>query len=194
MSILADDALTLTTARLLLRPWTDADRAPFAALNADPRVMRFFPALQDRAASDAAIDGWQQQLRERGWSNWAVQRIDNGSFIGFVGLSVPRRALPFSPCVEIGWRLAAEHWGQGFATEGASAALDLAFGRLGLDEVVSFTALLNRPSIAVMQRIGMTSHPDEDFDHPGVPEDNPLRRHCLYRRRRIDLGWLGGAR
>jgi len=172
--------IEFSTPRLRLRQWRPEDRAPFAALNADPEVMRYFPALGTRESSDRAIDLWQAELVERGWSNWAVERADTQTFIGFVGLSVPRRALPCMPCVEIGWRLARAHWGQGFATEAANGALEVAFLRLGLDEVVSFTSLINTPSRAVMERIGMTDA-GEDFDHPAVPEGSALRRHCLYR-------------
>ncbi|MDC6168027.1 GNAT family N-acetyltransferase [Paucibacter sp. XJ19-41] len=183
--------LTLNTARLLLRPWRDSDRAPFAALNADPEVMEFFPALQSREQSDASIDLWTAQFAERGWSNWAVELRDSAAFIGFIGLSVPRRQLPFSPCVEIGWRLARAHWGQGLATEGARAALAAGFEQLGLAEIVSFTALTNLRSRAVMERLGMRSDSAEDFDHPALPEGHALRRHCLYRLTREDgLGRL----
>ena len=168
------------TPRLRLRGWQDADREPYAALNADPVVMEFFPALQDRKTSDAAIDAWNEQLATRGWSNWAAERRDTGAFIGFIGITVPKRVLPFSPCVEIGWRLAREHWGQGFATEGARGVLQVAFDRLALDEIVSFTALLNRRSQRVMERIGMRNA-NADFEHPAVPEGHRLRPHCLYR-------------
>lgn len=177
--------IEFSTERLRLRIWRDTDRAPFAALNADPQVMQYFPATQDRAASDASIDAWQAQFAERGWSNWAVELLATGDFIGFVGLSVPRRVLPFSPCVEIGWRLARAHWGRGYATEAARGALRVGFGQLGLDEIVSFTALGNAASRAVMLRIGMhDAH--ADFDHPALPEGHALRRHCLYRLGRKD--------
>ena len=118
------------TPRLHLRQWQESDREPFAAMNADPEVMRFFPSLQGRAASDASIDSWQSQFASQGWSNWAVEERESGQFIGFVGLSVPRRVLPFSPCVEIGWRVERKHWGKGFATEAAQAALRVGFERL----------------------------------------------------------------
>ena len=171
------------TPRLRLRQWRESDRDPFAALNADPVVMEFFPALLSREASDASIDAWQSQFAERGWSNWAVEVRDTEAFIGFVGLSLPRRVLPFSPCVEIGWRLARAHWGKGFATEAALGAVRVAFEELALPEIVSFTTLLNLRSRAVMERIGMQdSH--EDFEHPGVPPGHPQRMHCLYRMRR----------
>lgn len=172
--------IEVETLRLRLRQWRNSDRAPFAAMNADPVVMEFFPSLQSRAASDASIDVWQMELAERGWSNWAVELRSSGEFIGFIGLSVPKRLLPFSPCVEIGWRLARPHWGQGYATEGARASLRIGFERLALDEIVSFTSVLNLRSRAVMERIGMRNT-DQDFEHPGVPETHRLRRHCLYR-------------
>ena len=168
------------TARLRLRQWRDADREPFAALNADPAVMEYFPAPIERTASDAAVDLWQAQIAAQGWSNWAAELTDSGRFIGFVGLSVPRRVLPCSPCVEIGWRLAHAYWGKGYASEAARAALQIGFARLGLPEIVSFTALGNLRSRAVMERIGMRDT-HQDFEHPGVPEGHALRRHCLYR-------------
>lgn len=168
------------TARLILRQWRAADGAPFAAMGADPAVMRYFAGLLDTAASLASIAGWQQGFEARGWSNWALERRDTGEFIGFAGLSVPRRTFRFSPCVEIGWRLAPAFWGQGFASEAARAALQVGFTQLGLAEIVSFTSLLNLPSRAMMQRIGMVDT-GQDFDHPALPEGSPLRRHCLYR-------------
>jgi RimJ/RimL family protein N-acetyltransferase len=174
------DPIELETPHLRLRRWKDADRVPFAAMNADPQVMEFFPALQDRAASDASIDHWQAQFAAQGWSNWAAELVSSGEFIGFVGLSVPRRTLPCSPCVEIGWRLARLFWGRGLASEAARAALAAGFERIGLAEIVSFTAVANRRSRAVMERIGMRDS-GEDFEHPGVPEGHALRLHCLYR-------------
>jgi RimJ/RimL family protein N-acetyltransferase len=172
--------IELQTQRLRLRQWRDADREPFAAMNADPAVMEFFPALQTRAASDASIDAWQAQFAVQGWSNWAAELLDTGRFIGFVGLSVPRRVLPCSPCVEIGWRLARPFWGQGLASEAARGALRVGFEQLALPEIVSFTALGNLRSRAVMERIGMRNA-RQDFEHPGVPEGHALRLHCLYR-------------
>ena len=169
----------LQTSRLKLRQWRDADRAPFAAMNADPVVMEYFLSPLTRQASDASIDAWQSQFAQRGWSNWAVEVEDTGEFIGFVGLTVPVRVLPFSPCVEIGWRLASAHWGRGYATEAAREALRAGFEDLQLDEIVSFTTVLNRRSSAVMERIGMHRH--EDFDYPAFAEGHPFRPHCLYR-------------
>jgi RimJ/RimL family protein N-acetyltransferase len=172
--------IEVRTARLLLRQWRSTDRAPFAAMNADPEVMRYFPSTQSREASDRSIDTWTSELDERGWSNWAVELLESGAFVGFIGLSVPKRALPFMPCVELGYRLARPYWGQGIATEGATAALEVGFARFGLEEIVSFTALLNLPSQAVMRRVGMVNA-HQDFDHPALPEGSPLRRHCLYK-------------
>ena len=172
--------IEVTTSRLRLRQWRDCDREPFAALNADPEVMRYFPSTLSREASDRSIELWRAEIAERGWSNWAVEVLSSGAFIGFVGLSVPKRALPFMPCVEVGYRLARQHWRKGYATEAARAALEIGFTRLSLQEIVSFTALVNRPSRAVMERLGMIDS-NEDFDHPAVPEASELRRHCLYR-------------
>ena len=172
--------IEVDTPRLRLRQWRDADRRPFAALNADPLVMEFFPSLQDQASSNASIDAWTAQFLAQGWSNWAAELVDSGEFIGFVGLTVPRRVLPCSPCVEVGWRLARRFWGRGLASEAARAALDVGFKRLGLLEIVSFTALANSRSRAVMERLGMRNT-GRDFEHPGVPEGHPLRLHCLYR-------------
>jgi RimJ/RimL family protein N-acetyltransferase len=173
------DLIELETERLRLLAWQDRHIAPFAALNADPEVMRYFASAVDEASTRAGVEIWRAQFAERGWSNWAVELKDTGEFIGFVGLSIPRRQLPCSPCVEVGWRLARRFWGRGYATEGARASLDVAFNRLALREVVSFTSLVNMPSRAVMERIGMRNT-GRDFDHPAVPEGSPLRRHCLY--------------
>ena len=178
------DAPSLVTPRLLLRPWREADVAPFSALNADPRVMEFFPATLSRAESDAVAERIREGLAARGFGFWAVEVPGVTPFAGFVGLSVPRFEAHFTPCVEIGWRLAREHWGRGYATEGARAALDFGFGELGLAEVVAFTVPANARSRAVMEKLGMTHDPADDFDHPSVPEGHPLRRHVLYRVRR----------
>jgi RimJ/RimL family protein N-acetyltransferase len=175
-----NEPIELQTPRLTLRRWREADRGPFAALNQDPRVMEHFPALISRERSDASIDAWTEDFAAQGWSNWAVERRDTGEFIGFTGLSVPKRAFPFSPCVEIGWRLAHAHWGHGFATEAAKAALAAGFERIGLAEIVSMTALTNQRSQAVMRRIGLVDA-QFHFEHAGVPVGHPVRPHCLYR-------------
>jgi RimJ/RimL family protein N-acetyltransferase len=173
------DPIEFETQRLRLMAWQERHVAPFAAMNADPEVMRYFPATQTEEQSRASVEMWRAQFAERGWSNWAVELKQSGEFIGFIGLSIPRRQLPFSPCVEIGWRLARRFWGHGYATEGAKASLAVGFGQLELDEIVSFTALTNFPSRAVMERIGMRNT-GRDFEHPALSEGSPLRRHCLY--------------
>ncbi|HEV8689584.1 MAG TPA: GNAT family N-acetyltransferase [Ideonella sp.] len=172
--------IELDTPRLRLRLWRNADREPFAALNQDPRVMEHFPALIPRERSDASIDAFMTGFAERGWSNWAVERRDSGEFIGFTGLTIPARQFAFSPCIEVGWRLAHAHWGRGFASEAARAALEAGFERIGLAEIVSMTALTNLRSQAVMRRIGLVDA-QFHFEHPGVPEGHPVRPHCLYR-------------
>lgn len=169
----------LTTDRLLLRNWRDSDRAPFAALNADPAVMEHFPAPQTREQSDALIDRNLPLIEERGWGLWALEVRETGEFIGFTGLSVPSFDAHFMPAVEIGWRLVKDAWGNGYASEAARAALEHGFGPAGLDEIVSFTAIPNVPSQRVMQRIGMVQ--DGEFDHPRLPDGHRLQRHVLYR-------------
>jgi RimJ/RimL family protein N-acetyltransferase len=165
-----------------MRQWRDSDREPFAAMSADSLVMEYFPSTLTRDVSDRSIDAWQVQFQERGWSNWAMELKETGEFIGYVGLTVPVRQLPFSPYVEIGWRLAHSHWGKGYATEGAREAVAEAFNRIGLDELVSFTAAVNQHSWAVMERLGMRR--DQDFDYPAFAEGHHLRPHRLYRLRR----------
>ena len=151
-------------------------------MNADPEVMRFFLAPYSLAETEAMVDRANRHQAERGFGLLAAERPGIAPFIGYIGLLVPTYEVPFAPCVEIGWRLAKEHWGMGLAPEGARAVLDYAFGPLGLSEVVSFTSALNLPSIRVMEKIGMTRDPLDDFNHPKVPEGHPLRRHVLYRR------------
>ena len=183
-------AIELQTERLHLRRWRADDVEPFAAMNADPRVMEFFPSTQSRDTSAAAVARWQARIEERGWGLWAAELRRSGEFIGFVGLEVPTAAVQCSPCVEVGWRLAFAHWGQGFATEGAKGALGIGFEQLGLDEIVSFTAVGNRRSRAVMERLGMTES-EGTFEHPSVPPGSPVREHCLYRLTRA--AWLAMA-
>jgi RimJ/RimL family protein N-acetyltransferase len=174
------EPIEFETARLRLRQWRPADLAPFAALNADRRVMAFFPAPLDPAASDALALRCRSSIAGRGWGLWAAEAKEGDEFIGFVGLNIPSVALPFSPCVEIGWRLAFGRWGKGLATEAARGALRVGFAQLGLPEIVSFTTVGNVRSRAVMERLGMREAP-ETFDHPRLPDGSPLRRHCLYR-------------
>ena len=178
-------AVALRTPRLLLREWRDADAEPFAAMSADPAVMEHLLPIPDRATSDAFIAWMRRHNAEHGFAYWAVELSGEGSFMGAVGLSRVRfQPLPFAPAVEIGWRLARAYWGRGYATEAARAALDDGFGRLGLDEIVAFTVPANRRSWRVMERLGMRRDPTEDFDHPAIPKEHPLRRHILYRLRR----------
>lgn len=171
----------IETERLLLRDWCDADLAPFAALNADPEAMAFFPALLDRAASDALAGRLQNGIMQTGYGFYAVEVKDGAPFIGFVGLAKVGFAAAFAPTTEIGWRLARVAWGHGYASEAARACLSHGFETIGLDEIVSFAAQGNRRSIAVMERIGMRRDQDGDFDHPLLPAGHPLARHVLYR-------------
>ena len=185
----APEGPQLRTPRLLLRRFVDADRAPFAALNADPRVMEHMPGLLDAAASDALVERIDRHWDEHGFGLWAVEVPGAASFVGFTGLSVPSFEPPFAagdqrPVVEVGWRLAAAAWGHGYATEAARAAVADGFERLGLTEIVSFTVPANARSRAVMARLGMTYDPVDDFGHPGLPEEHPLRPHVMYRLRR----------
>ena len=173
---------TLTTERLLLRPWRGADKAPFAALNADPHVYATLAGPMSRTESDAFADRIAAHMAEHGWGLWAVEVPGIAEFIGFTGLSRPRFEAHFTPCVEIGWRLAFDHWGNGYATEAARAAVDFGFGTLKLPEIVSFTTVGNTRSRAVMARLGFAHDPRDDFDHPMLAADHPLRRHVLYRK------------
>jgi RimJ/RimL family protein N-acetyltransferase len=174
----------MRTDRLLLRRWRDADRDPFAAMNADPRVMEHFPAPLSREESDAAAARIDRHFDEHGFGLWAMEVPGVVTFAGFVGLSVPAFTAPFTPCVEVGWRLAADCWSRGYATEGGRAALRFGFDTLGLREIVSFTTAGNTRSRLVMERLGMTHDPTDDFDHPNLPGGHPLRHHVLYRLRR----------
>lgn len=174
----------LRTERLLLRWWRAEDREPFALLNADPRVAEFLPGTLTRAESDARAERIEAHFAEHGFGLWAVEVPGTAPFAGFVGLSVTTFAAAFTPCVEIAWRLDAHHWGCGYATEGARAALAFGFEHLGLAEMVSFTVPANVRSRRVMERIGMRHDPEGDFDHPLLAEGHPLRRHVLYRLRR----------
>lgn len=171
----------LESARLLMRQWRDADLDAFADMCADPRVMRYFPHTLSRLQSAGVIGRIRGHFAEFGFGFWALERKDSGAFIGFTGLSTVSFDVPFAPTVEIGWRLAHEHWGLGFASEAAWTALRCGFGQLQLEEVVAFTAHDNVPSEKVMQAIGMRRDVASDFEHPGLPEGHPLRRHSLYR-------------
>lgn len=171
----------IRTPRLILRRWRPEDLEPFAALNADPVVMEHFPSTLSREESDAFARRIEDHFDRYGFGLWALEIPGVAPFAGFVGLSVPGFEAHFTPCVEIGWRLAAGSWGKGYATEAARAVLAFGFERLSLAEIVSFTAPANERSRRVMERIGMTRNPADDFDHPRLPEGHPLRRHVLYR-------------
>jgi RimJ/RimL family protein N-acetyltransferase len=166
--------------RVLLREWVPEDLAPFAALNADPRVMEHYPSPLTRAESDAFVrERISPQFAQRGFGLWAVEVPEVAPFVGYVGLDVPTFQAEFTPCVEIGWRLAFPHWGNGYATEAARVALAFGFEEIGLEEIVSFTVPANRRSVAVMERLGMSRA--GEFDHPRLPAGHELRRHVLYR-------------
>jgi RimJ/RimL family protein N-acetyltransferase len=169
------------TRRLVLRGWRDSDRDAFAAMNADPEVMRYLPEALSRERSDAMFARLTAHLDREGWGLWALQRVDTGEVAGFTGLAVPGHDLPFQPSVEVGWRLARSAWGHGFATEAAREALGVGFDELGLAEVVSFTTVANTRSRAVMERLGMSRDPADDFGHPALARGHPLRPHVLYR-------------
>jgi RimJ/RimL family protein N-acetyltransferase len=178
-SLQFDSPIQLQTERLRLRQWRLRDHAVFADMNADPEVMRYFPAALSREKSDAMANQIQSLITAKGWGLWAVERIEDERFVGFVGLHEPTHDFSFSPCVEIGWRLSRDTWGQGIATEAAKAALDFAFQELELDKLMSFTPKNNVRSMAVMERIGM-SDTQQDFDHPALPKGHELERHALY--------------
>ncbi|MDO5770171.1 MAG: GNAT family N-acetyltransferase [Psychrobacter sp.] len=192
---------TLQSERLYLRQWQDSDFTVFAQMSADPKVMQYFPNTLSAAESTQLAKKCQQLIADKGWGFWAVSLKDttqlaagqDTNFIGFVGLHEPQADLPFAPCVEVGWRLHANYWGQGYATEAAQIALDFAFENLiindkPIEKVVSFTAAINQPSRQVMQRLGMqrqkVTNTQQDFDHPAIPKldpPHPLSEHVLYK-------------
>lgn len=171
----------IRTDRLILRQWSQNDLEPFAKLNADPKVMEYFPGLKTKKESDHSVSLMSGHIEKYGWGFWAASLAETGEFIGFIGLEDVHFKTDFTPAVEIGWRLTFKHWGKGYATEGALASLNYGFETLNLDEIVSFTAVANMRSRAVMERIGMHHDSQGDFDHPKLPEGHPLRRHVLYR-------------
>jgi RimJ/RimL family protein N-acetyltransferase len=171
----------LETARLVLRGWRSDDLAPFARMNADREVMRLLPAPLTRRQSDALAQRCMRGLERDGIGPWALEERETGRFLGFTGLARPRFDAPFMPAVEIGWRLARDAWGHGYASEAARAGAAYAFGTLGLPALVAFTTPQNARSRAVMERLGMHHDPADDFEHPALPEGHPLRPHVLYR-------------
>jgi RimJ/RimL family protein N-acetyltransferase len=176
----------LRTSRLVLRRWRDDDAAAFAEFSADPAVMQYLVPFADRAAMDAWVAAARKHWHDHGFGPWVVELPDEAPFIGVVGLSNLRFALPFAPAVEAAWRLVRPYWGRGYAYEAARAAIDDGFGRLGLNEIVAFTVPANLASRRVMEKLGMSRNPAEDFDfdHPRLPPGHPLRRHVLSRLRR----------
>jgi RimJ/RimL family protein N-acetyltransferase len=173
----------LHTLRLLLRRWRPEDKDALAAMNADPRVMEFFPKTMTLEESEAMFERFHTHIDEHGFGIWAVEIPQVATCAGFLGLWQPRFSAHFTPCVEMGWRLAAEYWNRGYATEGAKAAMTYGFETLGLPELVAFTAVENVRSRRVMEKLGMTRNPADDFDHPNMPEGNPVRRQVLYRKK-----------
>jgi RimJ/RimL family protein N-acetyltransferase len=171
----------LTTDRLQLRQWRETDRDAFVAINQDPAVMRWLGSIMTESQTDAFVGRIQTSWQANGFGLFAVELRDTPGFIGYIGLAVPRFEAPFMPCVEIGWRLDSAHWSQGLATEGARAVLNWAVHTLALQNIVSFTVRDNLPSRRVMEKIGLTHNPTDDFDHPMLAADNPLRPHVLYR-------------
>jgi RimJ/RimL family protein N-acetyltransferase len=174
------------TSRLIMRRWQERDKAPFASLNADARVMAHFPKPLSREESDYTVERIEARFEERGFGLWALEERSSGRFVGFTGLSMPSFAAQFTPCVEVGWRLAYEFWGQGYALEAARRSLTFAFDELRLQEVVSMTAANNIRSRRVMERLSMTHDPSDDFDHPNIPAGHPVQRHVLYRLKATD--------
>mgnify|MGYP000235112316 CR=1 FL=1 len=177
---LATMNMELKTERLLLRQWKEGDFEVFAAMNADPDVMEFYPDIQGSEASFSMAQTFQNLISQKGWGFWAVERLSDNRFIGFVGLHEPTYDLPATPCVEIGWRLSKESWGKGYATEAAEAALNFAFNDLKLEQVYSFTSVANFRSRSVMEKIGM-KNTNENFVHPMVPDGHRLSEHVLYK-------------
>lgn len=171
----------LETSRLVLRRWKPEDFSAMAKINADPRVMEFFPGLLTYDESKTMIELIESKTEKNGFGFWAAEFKTTEELIGFIGLNIPGYPLPFAPCVEVGWRLATAQWGQGLATEGARAVLDLAFNKFGLNEIVAFTAEHNLRSRRVMEKIGMVHHERESFPHPLLSKSHPLSKHVLYR-------------
>jgi RimJ/RimL family protein N-acetyltransferase len=172
---------SMRTERLVLRHWHNSDRQAFARLNADARVMEFMPSVLSEQESNSLVDRIEAHFHEHSFGLFAAEIRSGTCFIGYIGLSVPTFHAAFTPCVEIGWRLAREYWGQGLATEGAREIVRYAFEELNLQELVSFTVPANARSLGVMKKIGMTHDPKDDFDHPRLPVGHTLRRHVLYR-------------
>ena len=178
----------LETDRLILRSWRESDLAPMLAINQDPKVCEYFPEIGNRDSTLVLIDRIIKHDEEHGYSLYAVEVKATNEMIGFIGLMTPSFEAHFTPAIEIGWRLSSNHWNKGYATEGAKAVLRHAFTELNLDGVVSFTAVNNLASRRVMEKIGLKHNSKDDFDHPKLVEDSPLKRHVLYRLSKKD--WM----
>ncbi len=181
------EIIELTTKRLRLRQWKQADFPAFAMLNSDPEVMKYYPNTLSEEESNDMAQRFEALIAFKGWGFWVVENIDDKRFMGFVGLHEPTYDLPVTPCVEIGWRLARNYWGQGYASEAAKASLEFAFERLDLPEVYSFTSVLNKKSQAVMERLGMVNM-ERNFEHPMISEGSSLREHVLFKIEKQD--WM----
>lgn len=178
------DGVVVRTERLLLRAWRESDREPFAAINADPQVRRYFPNRLSHEESDALVERYEAEREQVGFCPWALERREDGALAGSVGLSRVAEVLPAAPAVQLGWRLASAYWGRGYATEAARACMEYGFVTLDLEEIVAVTATRNQPSRRVMERLGMTRSATDDFEHPSIAAGHPLRAHVLYRKRR----------
>ena len=174
-------APALTTKRLLLRQWKEEDRSFFAQMNGDERIMHYFPSALSVEESNSLADRIQKELKEKEYGLWAVEAVGVASFVGFVGLHYQDFPAPFTPCIEIGWRLGFEYWGNGYAFEAAQKIIKYAFDVLKLPEIVSFTPVTNQRSRKLMEKLGMIYNPRDDFQHPKLTTNHPLRSHVLYR-------------
>ena len=179
-----------TTERLLLRQWRDTDIARFGKINADPKVMEYFPSTLSEEESQTMAQKIRSRIERNGWGFWAVESISDKEFLGFIGLNEPDYQLPVSPCIEVGWRLGTEYWGNGYATEAAKKCLEVGFDTLNFSEIYAFTPVSNNRSRAVMVRIGM-KNTFSNFEHPLVPEAHKLREHVLYKITKDN--WAGGV-
>ena len=183
----------LETERLVLRTFQEDDADTMISINQDKKVMQFFPSAPDEEETIAFIDKVIVHQEQYGFSLYAVEIKKTGEMIGFVGLFTATFKAHFTPATEIGWRLSSKYWNQGYATEAAKAVLDYAFNERKLDEVVSFTSMLNKPSIRIMQKIGLHTSSEDDFDNPNVPADSPLVKHVLYKLKRSEYLSLSTA-
>lgn len=177
----------LNSDRVILRQWREEDLIPFAKMNADPIVMEYFPAILSQKESDKLAEKIQNQFQKYGFGFWVLEIPNVTKFAGFIGLNIPQFEAHFPPCVEIGWRLKKDYWGQGYATEGAKLCLEFGFNQLQLKEIVSFTAQVNTRSRRVMEKLGMTHNPQDDFQHPLLPRNHSLSYHVLHRIQQLTI-------